>query len=577
MWTLCVNKKTKQEAVFLSMFMLHHQMFRVKKFLSLTALVIGGLIGASTLTYFTFAQNYETLWDRLFDRVLQFIMPKHDIWLYAETEPNRYTVSFDGNWWMWSMSGMDMIYDVEVNLLANNFTRNWYIFGWWSTSKTWMIEYSNQQLVKNLTAENSGEVVLYAQRTGSQVPYTIEYYVENVDGTWYDLVETGAEYGVVGPQVVMTGKTYTWFTLQTGAEVNITSGWVVPYYYTRNTYNLIVKDREDTLINTWIKYEANILPILPAELTWWTWNTFSWWDNIPEWGIMPAEDVVITSVWTYGVHSIIFDTDGWTEIEPITGNYGDIINAPENPTRTGYEFVWWEPEFPITMSWDDVTVKAIWKEVSEDKWWWSGWWWWRSGWGSSGSGDSWDDSTGEGEHGSAIDSIDGERPTTEVLIAYMWARNKWIIDTSRKDSDPDGYIPRWDMAEMVVKFTEKVLGREIPSEIPSKCCWWDASREWKSLQTKIYAEKACALWVMWIRMQNFMPNKILDRAEFGTILSRLLWWDKYDVVDATKTKLYYTKHLNALNKEWIMKQIENPENRKELRKWAWLMLMRVKF
>jgi hypothetical protein len=94
------------------------------------AFVIGGLIGASMLTYFSFAQNYETLWDRLFDRVLQFIMPKHDIWLYAETEPNTYTVLFDGNWWMWSMSGMDMTYDVEVNLLANNFTRNWYIF-WW--------------------------------------------------------------------------------------------------------------------------------------------------------------------------------------------------------------------------------------------------------------------------------------------------------------------------------------------------------------------------------------------------------------------------------------------------------------
>jgi hypothetical protein len=98
--------------------------------------------------------------------------------------------------------------------------------------------------------------------------------------------------------------------------------------------------------------------------------------------------------------------------------------------------------------------------------------------------------------------------------------------------------------------------------------------EWKSPETKLYAQKACALWVMWIRMRNFMPNKILDRAEFGTILSRLLWWDRYDVVDATKTKLYYTKHLNALSERKIMTQIENPEAKKELRKWAWLMLMR---
>jgi hypothetical protein len=98
--------------------------------------------------------------------------------------------------------------------------------------------------------------------------------------------------------------------------------------------------------------------------------------------------------------------------------------------------------------------------------------------------------------------------------------------------------------------------------------------EWKSPETKLYAQKACALWVMWIRMRNFMPNKILDRAEFGTILSRLLRWDRYDVVDATKTKLYYTRHLNALSERKIMTQIDNPEEKKELRKWAWLMLMR---
>ena len=75
-------------------------------------------------------------------------------------------------------------------------------------------------------------------------------------------------------------------------------------------------------------------------------------------------------------------------------------------------------------------------------------------------------------------------------------------------------------------------------------------------------------------MKDFMPNKILDRAEFGTILSRLLWWDKYDVVDATKTNLYYKRHLEALNEKKIMTQIDNPEDKKELRKWAWLMLMR---
>jgi hypothetical protein len=49
------------------------------------------------------------------------------------------------------------------------------------------------------------------------------------------------------------------------------------------------------------------------------------------------------------------------------------------------------------------------------------------------------------------------------------------------------------MAQMVVKFTEKVLERDIPSTIPSQCAWWDLETEWKSPETKLYAQKACAL------------------------------------------------------------------------------------
>ena len=86
-----------------------------------------------------------------------------------------------------------------------------------------------------------------------------------------------------------------------------------------------------------------------------------------------------------------------------------------------------------------------------------------------------------------------------------------------------------------------------------------------------YALKACKLWLMWIDMDYFQPNLEVSRAQFGTILSRLLsgtkyaWWTPYD-----------RKHLNALKSEGLMTQIKNPENRIELREWVWVMLMRVK-
>ena len=47
-------------------------------------------------------------------------------------------------------------------------------------------------------------------------------------------------------------------------------------------------------------------------------------------------------------------------------------------------------------------------------------------------------------------------------------------------------------------------------------------------------------------------------------------------MDATKTNLYYVRHLQALKDRKIMTQIEDPESQFELRKWAWLMLMRAR-
>ena len=495
-------------------------------------------------------------------------MPDNPVYLYVQTEPNVYTIFFDGNWsTAWSMDSMKMFYGETKNLLPNGFVKNWFIFKWWSTGELWVVEYLDQGEVTNLTWMDSWVVILYAQRLDIRVPFVIEYYQENVAWTWYDLVGTGSGYGPMWPYIITTWQMYTWFTLQTWAEVSISSGWTVPYYYTRNTYDLTVNDRGQSILHTWVKYWADIP--LPADPEW-TWNTFEWWDDLPGDGKMPADDLVITSTWSYGVHTITFDTDWWTEIPPITKNYWELIDVPANPTKSWYNFVWWEPALPDVMPYDDITVKAIWREIWSWKWW-SGRWrrWWISGiseWESHWAPDSpqtWDQNVRE--------DID-----LEVFFAYMWAHDMWILETWWEYSDPDGYVTRWDMAEMLVKFTENVLELEIPENIPENCAWWDSDEEWKTPQTKAYAEKTCALWVMWIRMKDFMPNKILDRAEFGTILSRLLWWDKYDVVDATKTNLYYVRHLQALKDRKIMTQIEDPESQFELRKWAWLMLMRAR-
>jgi hypothetical protein len=80
---------------------------------------------------------------------------------------------------------------------------------------------------------------------------------------------------------------------------------------------------------------------------------------------------------------------------------------------------------------------------------------------------------------------------------------------------------------------------------------------------------------MWIGTENhrFDPNKDVTRAEFGTSISRLLWWNTYNQ-EWSPTSTYYDRHLNLLKDKWIITQIDNPEQRIELREWVWVMLRR---
>ena len=87
--------------------------------------------------------------------------------------------------------------------------------------------------------------------------------------------------------------------------------------------------------------------------------TFKGWDKeIPE--TMPAENITVKAQWEINQYTITFDTNGGSEIAPITQDYGTKITAPDNPTRKGYTFKGWDKEIPETMPADNITVKAQW-------------------------------------------------------------------------------------------------------------------------------------------------------------------------------------------------------------------------
>ena len=88
--------------------------------------------------------------------------------------------------------------------------------------------------------------------------------------------------------------------------------------------------------------------------------TFIGWDReIP--ANMPAENVTLTAQWEINRYTVTFDTNGGSEIAPITQDYGTAITAPADPTREGYTFIGWDKAIPATMPAENVTVTAQWQ------------------------------------------------------------------------------------------------------------------------------------------------------------------------------------------------------------------------
>ncbi len=88
--------------------------------------------------------------------------------------------------------------------------------------------------------------------------------------------------------------------------------------------------------------------------------TFSGWqEEIPS--VMPANDVTITGTFTINQYTITFDTDGGTEVAPITQNYNTSIAKSSNPMKEGYTFTGWDKEIPSNMPAENMTIKALWQ------------------------------------------------------------------------------------------------------------------------------------------------------------------------------------------------------------------------
>ena len=145
----------------------------------------------------------------------------------------------------------------------------------------------------------------------------------------------------------------------------LTVQWTAP------TYAVTLNTNGGTINNGNVTgYTYGVGATLPAadDMTY-TGHTFKgWYDNenltgSPVTAIGGAEtgNKEYWAKWEINQYTITFDTNGGSEIAPITQDYGTEITAPDNPTRKGYTFKGWDKEIPETMPAENITVKAQWE------------------------------------------------------------------------------------------------------------------------------------------------------------------------------------------------------------------------
>jgi hypothetical protein len=154
--------------------------------------------------------------------------------------------------------------------------------------------------------------------------------------------------------------------------------------------------------------------------------------------------------------------------------------------------------------------------------------------------------------------------SSELRQAYNWAYQSDITtQSSIEKANMWWKITREEMAKMISNYAINILWK---SPDTTKSCLFSDSNINPDLVK--YVTESCQLWLMWQWITSFKPKNFVTRAEFWTVLSRALWWDKYGWWNT-----YYESHLKALQCEWIMKKIDMPMDN-EIRWYVMLMLMR---
>ena len=278
-------------------------------------------------------------------------MPASDIVLTAVWSLNQYTITFDSA----SGSFIEAItQDYGSPIVMQEIpTKLGYTFIGWEP-----------QLPETMPASDMTLTAQYAVNT-----YTVTFidYDESVLKT--QLIEHGSD---ATPPVAPNNQE-GWTFLEWDTDfTQVTEPLTVKAIYSINLYGLhyYAEDGMTIIQSTVYAFGADLSGHLPPEAPEKIGYTFEGWEALPS--HMPASDLSYVASYTINDYTVTFDTEGGTEIPPMTYTYQAPMEAPEEPTKLGYVFVgWFEDQARIkafvfeTMPAHHLTLYAKWEKVED--------------------------------------------------------------------------------------------------------------------------------------------------------------------------------------------------------------------
>lgn len=264
-----------------------------------------------------------------------------------EIELNQVMITFDANGGTGEMPVQYIPRNETSSLNQNLFTRENYTFAGWATSPGGSVVYSNLAPVTVGTTD----ITLYAK--WNLTGFTMAFDANGGTGSASTVMLPGE--ALTAPEVARTGYTFAGWLPEVPATVpnadrTFVAQWTPNEYTVTYLANGGAGETADSshVYDTASNLTANAFTRTGYNFLGWsasqTAETADYTDAQSVINLASDNGAIVTfyAVWSRISHTMCFQSNGGTAVDPVTAYYGTALDEPSpQPTRTGYRFNGW--------------------------------------------------------------------------------------------------------------------------------------------------------------------------------------------------------------------------------------------